>query len=268
MIVPLERATDEVRFGGKAVQLGAALRVGLPVPAGCALSVDLVEAVVAGEADARESVTQLFSSFAVRRVACRSSAVGEDSSAASFAGQHLTRLNVVTPDALAESVVEVWRSGRTPSALAYRARLGLESEPKIAVVVQQMVEPRCAGVMFTRNPLTGADERVIEATWGLGEAVVSGVVTPDRYRVSRGGAVLERSAGEKDLMIRCTPDGDTEEVAVDAGRAAALCLTDAHLRELDVLASRCERHFSGEHDIEWALVDEQVVLLQRRAVTR
>jgi pyruvate, water dikinase len=198
----------------------------------------------------------------------RSSAIGEDSRAASFAGQHLTLLNVAGGDALVAAVAEVWRSARTDAALAYRARLGITGTPAMGVVIQAMVDAECAGVLFTRNPMTGADERVIEAAWGLGEAVVSGLVEPDRYRLTRGGEVREAVVGDKDVSVRLRPDGDTAEVAVEPHLRRAPCLDPTRLALLDDLAARCEAYFDGAHDIEWAFASDRLYLLQRRPVTR
>jgi pyruvate, water dikinase len=266
-VVPLVEARDESRFGGKAVQLGAACRAGLPVPPGVALSARLVEALVAGDPAAaaafQSAVGGLHGPLAVR-----SSAVGEDAAGASFAGQHATKLNVRGAAALAAAVAAVCRSGRSEGALAYRRTLGLEEAPRIGVVVQQLVEPDIAGVLFTRNPVTGTDERLIEAAWGLGEAVVQGLVIPDRYRVSRAGEVLERTAGHKPIAIRARVDGAaaTEPVAPDL--VEALCLDDAELRALHGIAHRCEESFEGPSDIEWALAGGSLHLLQRRRITR
>ena len=266
--VPLERAEHEARFGGKAVQLGAALRAGLPVPPGLALEVALVDRVAAREADAVARCHEALAALGADRVAVRSSAVGEDSAAASFAGQHLTRLNVGGPDALIEAVVAVWESGRTESAMAYRARLGIDGAPRVAVVVQELVTPDCAGVMFTRNPVDGADERMIEATWGLGEAVVAGLVEPDRVRMRRGGEVVEHVVGDKDVAVVPDADGGTREAPVEAGRRQQPCLDARRIAMLEALAARCETVFDGAHDVEWAFVGERLFLLQRRAVTR
>jgi pyruvate,water dikinase len=265
--VPLREVEQEGRFGGKAAQLGAALRAGFPVPDGVALDVEAVEAIAAGRAEARERCQRALAILDSARVAVRSSAVGEDSAAASFAGMHLTRLNV-TAERLIDAVVEVWRSGRTDAVLAYRARLGVEGPPRVAVVVQEMVEPECAGVMFTRNPVDGSDERVIEASWGLGEAVVAGLVTPDRYHLARGGRVTNQVIGDKDLSIELSPEGDTVEREVAPGRRRAPCLDDRRLTMLEELARRIEERFDGAHDVEWAFRGERLYLLQRRAVTR
>jgi pyruvate,water dikinase len=116
--------------------------------------------------------------------------------------------------------------------------------------------------------MTAADERVIEASWGLGEAVVAGLVTPDRYRLTREGRILERTAGDKDLAIRLSADGGTNEVEIDADLAAALCLSDAELEALHQLALRCEGHAKAPIDLEFAFVGDRLYLLQQRAITR
>jgi pyruvate,water dikinase len=130
-------------------------------------------------------------------VAVRSSAVGEDSSQASFAGQHLTCLNIRSQTGMVEAVREVWQSGQSAAAQGYRQRLGITQPPQIAVVVQQFIPAMQSGVLFTRNPINGKDERVIEASWGLGEAIVSGLVTPDYYRLDRQGHIPEQKPGIK-----------------------------------------------------------------------
>ncbi|WP_434388502.1 PEP/pyruvate-binding domain-containing protein [Melittangium boletus] len=266
-VVSLQEALSEEEFGGKAVQLGAALRARLTVPPGFALSVRQVNEIAAGQPEAVARVRGLLEQVGPS-VAVRSSAVGEDSANASFAGQHLTALAVRTQEGLVEAVKQVWASGRTEAALGYRRKMGRMDEPRVAVVVQRLVAAECAGVLFSCDPLTGADERVIEATWGLGEAVVAGLVTPDRYRISREGHILERSAGDKDVAILPLPEGGTKEVAVAPERVHALCLDDARLQALHALATRCEAHFGGRQDLEFAFVGEDLYLLQRRAVTR
>ena len=138
----------------------------------------------------------------------------------------------------------------------------------MAVVIQALVPAESAGILFTRNPLTGADERVIEGSFGLGEAVVAGLVTPDRFRLARGGAVLERALGDKDIAIGWHPEGGTQEIALSAERSAQWCLSHAQLQELDALASACESALPGPHDIEWAFAAGKLYLLQRRAITR
>jgi pyruvate,water dikinase len=264
--VALAEAYDEGQLGGKAVQLGAATRAGLPVPQGVTLTAALVAALAAGDPAAVTELSGVRDSLP-GPLAVRSSCAGEDSAAASFAGQHLTQLNVRSLDQLVEAVAAVWRSGRSASALAYRRKLGVEGEPRMGVVVQRLLDPEVSGVLFTRHPLTGADERVIEATWGLGEAVVQGLVTPDRYRLSPAGEVLERSPGRKQVAIRAQPDGGTASEPVAAHLVQALCLDDRRLASLHSLARRCEEAFPGPSDLEWAFADTNLHLLQRRAIT-
>jgi pyruvate,water dikinase len=262
----LTEELDDRLFGGKAAQLAAAMRAGLPVPAGVALPFGFVDAVAAGDRDARQQLDAVSRTLVAPFVA-RSSAVGEDSEQASFAGQHLTRLNVRSEPELLDAVRAVWDSARSPSALAYRERLRLPREPRMAVVVQELVDADSAGVLFSRNPINGSDELVIEAAWGLGEAVVAGLVTPDRFRLRRDGAVVERIAGLKDVAVRIDPEGGTRQTEVPAETARALCLDDVQLTALHALALRCEEVFSGSHDLEWAFAGDRLYLLQRRTLT-
>ena len=264
--VALDEARDEWELGGKAVQLGAAMRAGLPVPEGVALPAALVAATAAGDPAAVAELSLVRDTLR-GPLAVRSSCVGEDSAAASFAGQHLTQLNVRSLDELVEAVAAVWRSACSDSALAYRRKLGVEGDPRMGVVVHRLLDPEVSGALFTRHPVTGADERVIEATWGLGEAVVQGLVTPDRYRLSRAGEVLERSPGRKQVAIRAQPDGATASEPVPAHLIEVLCLDDRRLASLHSLACRCEEVFPGPSDIEWAFADADLYLLQRRPVT-
>lgn len=266
-VVPLARARDDAVFGSKAVGLGEATRQGLELPPGVALSGSIVEAVAAGEQRAVGKVMKAVRSLE-RPLAVRSSAVDEDGADASFAGQHLTLLNVATDDDVASALREIWWSANSDSAITYRQRVGLFTRPSVAVVIQSLLDPEVAGVMFTRNPITGADERVIEASWGLGEVVVAGQVIPDHFRVSRSGEILERTAGAKTIAIRTLPEGGTVEEQVESELVERLCLDDEQLRELNRLADRCEQVYGPARDIEWAIRDGRLYLLQCRAVTR
>ena len=259
-------SVDSEEYGGKARELGRALRAGLPVPPGWALSPGLVERVVLGESSARQRLCAAFD--ALGPAAVRSSALGEDGADASFAGQHASVLNVRTHEGLLSAVANVYESARSAAALAYRRRLGITSEPRMAVVLQLLVPAESAGILFTRHPVSGADERVIEGSFGLGEAVVAGLVTPDRFRLARGGRLLERTLGDKDIAIAWHPDGGTHEVQLDAKRASEVCLTEPQLAELEALATTCERAFAGAQDLEWAFAAGKLYLLQRRAITR
>jgi pyruvate,water dikinase len=130
------------------------------------------------------------------------------------------------------------------------------------------VEPVAAGVLFTRNPLTGDDERLIEAAWGLGEAVVNGAVNPDRIRLDASGRLIELTPGEKDIKIWYGESGGTVEVPVDPALQRTLCLSAAHLDALQNLAERCSHVWGPALDIEWALgPDDRMYLLQCRPIT-
>ena len=265
--VPLAKAHDEAVFGAKAVGLGEAARAGVPIPPGVALSGPLVEAVAAGQKRALKKVVSLARSLPAP-LAVRSSAVDEDGADASFAGQHLTLLNVPSVDDLSSALREIWWSANSDSVITYRKRVGLFTRPSIGVVVQSLLDPDAAGVMFTQNPINGTDERVIEASWGLGEVVVAGRVIPDTFRLDRSGAVLERTAGMKKVAVRTLPDGGTVEEEVPAELVERLCLGDDQLAELSALAARCDEAYGPARDIEWAIADKKLYLLQCRAITR
>jgi pyruvate,water dikinase len=265
-VVSLARARETAIFGSKAVGLGQAERDGLPVPPGVALSGSIVEAVASGEERAIAKVMKAVASLAAP-LAVRSSAVDEDGAEASFAGQHLTLLNVPSINELTSALQEIWWSANSDSAITYRQRVGLFTRPSIAVVVQTLLAPDVAGVMFTENPVTGTDERVIEASWGLGEAVVAGLVIPDHYRIDRSGQVVERKPGRKDVAIRPVATGGTVEEAIPPDRAEQLCLDEDELAQLSQLALRCEQVYGPARDIEWAFASGTLYLLQCRAVT-
>ncbi|MGE0006064.1 MAG: PEP/pyruvate-binding domain-containing protein [Parvibaculaceae bacterium] len=265
-VVPFAKARETSLYGSKAVGLGDATRQGITVPPGVALSGDLVDAVASGDEEAiakvDEAVADLAPPFAVR-----SSAVDEDGAAASFAGQHLTVLNVHSPADVPEAVREVWWSANSDSAITYRQKVGLFARPSVGVVIQTLLNPTAAGVMFTEHPVTGRDERLIEASWGLGEAVVAGLVVPDHFRLDRSGQVLERKAGRKRIAIRSLPSGGTFEEPVPPDKASQLCIGDAELAALGELALQCEKVYGPRRDIEWAFQDGVLYLLQCRAVT-
>ena len=266
-VVGLADAHEESLYGAKAIGLGEALRAELPVPPGVALSGPFVDQLAAGDEAASTQLAAAVQKLPVP-LAVRSSCVDEDGAAASFAGQHLTVLNVPSAAEVDDAVREIWWSANSDSAVTYRRRLGVMTRPSVGVVVQSLLSPDCAGVMFTRNPITGADERMIEAGWGLGEAVVSGRVIPDTFRIARDGEVLDRRAGMKKIAIRATPEGGTFDDEVPAHLVEQLCLDDDQLRQLSALADRCEQVYGEGRDIEWAFAGGQLYLLQCRAVTR
>ncbi|WP_426975805.1 PEP/pyruvate-binding domain-containing protein [Pseudarthrobacter sp. O4] len=294
--------------GGKAANLGELLRAGLPVPAGFCVTTEayrqamapagleqvhrrltatdaddlpalaglaatarglaLDAAVPAGIADAlRASYAALGADIPV---AVRSSATAEDLPFASFAGQQDTFLNVVGAEAVIAAVRQCWASLWTDRAVSYRATHGISpSTVALAVVVQRMVDAAVAGVLFTANPVTGRrHEAVIDASPGLGEAVVSGAVNPDHFVVDGASRrILERRIGSKALAIRSLPGGGTERIEQSDG-ASAPCLTDPQLAALELLGRRAEVHFGSPQDLEWAIDgDGTAWLTQSRPIT-
>jgi len=203
-------------------------------------------------------------------VAVRSSATAEDLPSASFAGQQDTYLNVVGAAAVVEAVRNCWASLWTDRAVSYRASRGIDpAAVALAVVVQRMVDATAAGVLFTANPLTGRrHQAVIDASPGLGEAVVSGAVNPDHFVVDPlTGRVLERRLGDKRIAVRPIPGGGTRTLTLNNGAATA-CLTDKQAAELAALGRQVEEYFGSPQDIEWAIAgDGRLWLTQSRPIT-
>jgi phosphohistidine swiveling domain-containing protein len=201
-------------------------------------------------------------------VAVRSSATAEDLPELSFAGQQDTFLQVTGQQALLQAVVACWSSLWTARAIGYRLRHGIpQDDLALAVVVQQMVSSEAAGVLFTAHPLSGVrTEMVIEATLGLGEALVAGQVEPDRYRLEAAtGRILERRLGAKLVSIRPREGGGTRVQQEDAADLPAL--PDVAVRELVRLGREVAATLGGPQDIEWAWARGQVYLLQSRPIT-
>jgi pyruvate,water dikinase len=208
-------------------------------------------------------------------VAVRSSAIGEDSGDATFAGQQATRLWVRGIHDLHAALRECWASLYSAPAITYRAQLGGGGPPAMGVAVQLMVDAAVSGVMFTCNPVSGDPSMVsINASWGLGSAVVEGEVTPDDYMLSKvTGEIVRERVSHK--AIQCVPRADgrgTELVAVAEQQRDRRCLDDRQLSELVALAGRVQRHFGSHQDIEWAIAHagewpDGVAVMQSRPVT-
>jgi pyruvate, water dikinase len=264
LIRPLSelRRDDDGLFGGKSASLGELIAAEIPVPPGFAVN------SAASEGDL-EQVAAAYRALGEPPVAVRSSAVGEDSAEATFAGLQDTYLWVRGAERVCQAVRDCWASLDNPEAVAYRARLGDERKPAMGVTVQKMVDAEISGVMFTCNPVTGDPSTVaINASWGLGLAVVGGDVTPDEYRVSKvTGEVLGRTVGPKRVQYVAGAEG-AEQVEVPADRQEAPCLDDGQLGALLELGRRVERHFGGHQDMEWAIDgDGELFALQSRPVT-
>src|SRR5713226_4734063 len=200
--------------------------------------------------------------------AVRSSATAEDLPTASFAGQQDTYLNVVGPAAILQHVSRCWASLFTERAVTYRLRNGLDHRKvHMAVVVQQMVFPQAAGILFTADPVTGNRKVAsVEASFGLGEALVSGLVNADVYKV-RDGEVVAKAVATKQLAIHASPAGGTHQQAIEPERREQAALTDAQVVQLAQLGRRIEAHFGRPQDIEWCLVDDDFQIVQSRPIT-
>jgi pyruvate,water dikinase len=292
--------------GGKAANLGELLRAGLPVPPGFVVTTAAYDLLVcsaglqpeierlAATADPEDTaaleeasraigdllaaaplpdavavaVRDAYAALGSPTVAVRSSATAEDLPDASFAGQMESYLNVRGADELLAAVRRCWASLWTPRALSYRARQGVaHSAVRLAVVVQQLVEAEVAGVLFTANPVTGhRGQMVIDAVWGLGEALVGGQVTPDHWVIEAGGKVLEARIARKEQMT-APREGGTTLTAVPAQRQEKPVLDERPLAALVALGQQAARHFGAPQDVEWALAQGRLYLVQSRPIT-
>ena len=203
-------------------------------------------------------------------VACavRSSATAEDLPAASFAGQQDSYLSVVGPDAVLRHISRCWASLFTERAVSYRVRNRFDHRAvRMAVIVQRMVAPESAGVMFTADPVTG-DRRVItiEAGYGLAEGLVAGRVDADVHTV-RDGAPIATTVAIKRTAVHASPEGGTRERAVAPGRQTQPALTEAQILRLAELGRRIEAHFGGPQDIEWCVAEDVPWIVQSRPIT-
>ena len=297
---PLQQLSrsDEPSFGGKSSNLGELLAVEIPVPPGFAISTAAYQAFVrearleetiaaaspaSGDAmraaampeDVRAEVSEQYARLGDDvPVAVRSSAVGEDSAEATFAGQQETYLWVRGADGVCDAVRDCWASLYSPTAISYRARLGpVADAPAMGVTVQLMVDAEVSGVMFTCNPVSGDPSMVaINASWGLGLAVVGGEVTPDDYLVSKvTGEVVREHVHAKDVEYIPDPSGaGAVRVEVPDERREVACLDRSALAQLVEVGKRVERHFGSHQDIEWAVArdgDGELFVVQARPVT-
>ncbi len=297
--------TQFALVGGKGAHLGELSRIeGIRVPAGFCVTTDAFQRVLAEapsiedrldrlsclKPDDREAIRAL--SAEIRRTleaiaipddlaaaitrplvgqaayAVRSSATAEDLPTASFAGQHDTYLNVVGPAAILRHVRRCWASLFTERAVAYRLRSGFDHRKvHMAVVVQPMVFPHAAGILFTADPVTGSRKVAsVEATFGLGEALVSGMVNADVYKV-RDGEVVAKTIAAKQRAIHASPAGGTQQQAIEPERQGQPALTDAQVVQLVQMGRRIEAHFGRPQDIEWCLVDDGFHIVQSRPIT-
>ena len=286
-------SADLATTGGKGSSLATLVRAGLPVPPGFHVTTAAYRAYVAlhhlqekiTAADER-GVAELFAAHPVPEeiagpireayarlgspaVAVRSSATAEDLPEASFAGQQDTILDVRGAAAVLDAVRRCWASLWTDRAVAYREREGIDpSDVALAVVVQELVDAESAGVLFTADPVSAAPDRmIVNATWGLGESLVSGAVTPDELVLDAvTGAVRERRTGDKATMT-VRGDGAPHEVPVPAQLRIAQVLDDAAAAELAALGRRIAAHYGRPMDVEWTRADGAFAIVQARPIT-
>jgi phosphohistidine swiveling domain-containing protein len=269
-VLSFDQITSDQRntVGGKALGLARLANTGLPVPPGFCVTTAAYRRLQGRSLDEDpgliERISRAYRHLGAGLVAVRSSATTEDGAVTSFAGQQETSLAVIGEPAMLAAISRCWDSLRSDRAIAYRRRTGTAADPAMAVVVQRLVEAEVAGVLFTRDPLDTGDSRMlVEASWGLGESVVSGRVTPDRFHLDRdSGAVVERQIHTKPILrtVRGTED-------VPPAQQAQACLDDIRLAELAALGRRAETLFGHACDIEWALESGHFWLLQARPIT-
>ena len=236
-----------------------------------ALSAEIRRTVeeIAIPGDLAAAITRMLARLGLKAAcAVRSSATAEDLPTASFAGQQDTYLNVVGPAAILQHVSRCWASLFTERAVTYRMRNGFDHRKvHMAVIVQQMVFPRAGGILFTADPVTGNRKVAsVEACFGLGEALVSGLVNADAYRV-RDGKVVARTIGAKQLAVLASPAGGTREQEIEPERQDEPALTDAQVVWLAELGRRIEAHFGRPQDIEWCLDGDDFHIVQSRPIT-
>jgi pyruvate,water dikinase len=305
LVIGLANADAEslAAVGGKGANLSKMIRAGLPVPGGFCVTTEAyaeAEAAVSIDYDtfrsagteelkvladrAREAflaapmpldvaaaITAAYRELGAETpVAVRSSATAEDLPHASFAGQQDTYLNIAGEAAVLDAVQRCWASLWTERAVIYRSTNGIDHRAvRLSVVVQQMVDAEIAGVLFTANPVTGRrHQAVIDASPGLGEAVVSGTVNPDHFVVDPGsGEIVERRLGDKRFAVRSIQGGGTRQVE-SAPADNQACLTDDQVRSLAALGERVEAHFGAPQDTEWAIdARGKLWLTQARPIT-
>jgi pyruvate, water dikinase len=259
---------DRSITGGKGASLARLAMAGLPVPEGFVVTSQALTADAAVEPTLAAEVSDAYSLLGAGPVAVRSSACAEDSDNASFAGQHETYLNVRGEAEVVAAVGRCWASVFSERAVFYRDRKGSPDDVRMAVVIQRQLNPAKSGVMFTMDPVQRRRDRmVVEAVWGLGEAVVSGRVTPDHYVIDRTGIALRMHISLQPLLIESLETGGTVERPLAPQIGGARVLTDEDLIALADIGHRLEAIFGGPQDVEWAIQDGQLYLLQSRPVT-
>lgn len=261
MIIGFDQTSPLELIGCKGHNLSRMWQAGLPVPPGFCVTWDSIESLDASE------LHRALARLGTVAFAVRSSAVQEDAASASFAGILLTRLNVLTTEGVLSVLTDIRNSACGPAAEEYSHRRNVGSSLRVSAIVQTFVPAEAAGVLFMRNPLTGAHQTIVEACWGLGSGVVEGLVRPDRWVLADDGTPISSHVADKDIAVVQSGSGGTKEVSVDPSCRRRPCLDSASLQQLSKLAADCERLFGSPQDIEWAVSDNRVWLLQSRPIT-
>lgn len=261
---------DVKTVGGKGASLGEMTQAGIPIPPGFVVTTETYRKFINDPipTDVEQEILKAFDSLNCERVAVRSSAVAEDGGTASWAGQLESYLNV-TRENLIEKIRECWLSIKSERALSYAARQDLKEEDLVvAVVIQKMVNSTSAGVIFSVNPITNnSQEIMIEAGWGLGEMLVQGMITPDNFLVEKDTLeIKDRSISTQEFML-VFKDGKNVEVPVPEDAKDQPAVTDAQIKSLAELAVKIEGHYGKPQDIEWAIEDENIYIVQSRPIT-
>src|SRR5947209_14304584 len=231
-----------------------------------------IRSVIEGTVIAKEiaeAVTHFITKLGDKNAyAVRSSATAEDLPTASFAGQQDTYLNIIGKEAILKHISKCWASLFTERAVTYRLQNGFDHRKvQLAVVVQKMVFPQAAGIVFTADPVTSNRKVLsIDASFGLGEALVSGLVNADSYKV-RNGKVIDKKISTKKLAMYALKDGGTKEQEIEPERQNRQALTDEQILQLERIGRKVEEHFGCPQDIEWCLVDDTFYIVQSRPIT-
>ena len=219
--------------------------------------------------DINEEITRHLSRLGEKNAyAVRSSATAEDLPTASFAGQQDTYLNIIGKEAILKHISKCWASLFTERAVIYRMQNGFDHRKVyLSVVVQKMVFPQVAGILFTADPVTSNRKVLsIDASFGLGEAMVSGLVNADNYKV-RNGKIIDKKISTKKLAIYALKDGGTKEQEIEPEKQNRQALTDEQILQLERIGRKIEEHFGSPQDIEWCLADDTFYIVQSRPIT-
>lgn len=253
---------DASSVGGKGASLGEMVQFGIPIPLGFVIS------VTNSTQFSETEILEAYDALDAERVAIRSSAVGEDSSQASWAGQLETYLNVSRENIIGK-VKDCLNSIKSDRVSIYAKEQKITKDKlMVAVVIQKMVDSKVSGVLFTVNPVTGEDEIMLEAGYGLGEMIVQGSITPDNFILDKSSLKIKSKNIQVQESMMVFQDGVNKEIPVTEDKKGEQKISDVDIIKLGELAVRIEKHYGVPQDIEWALDQEDKIwILQARPIT-